>query len=473
MRFDLHSPALAQYHWGTLFCRFSPAAPVDKRTFLKIVASSVQGQAYWSTDEEFRAGAAFLHETAHLAQDLSTGLGHSDYVAHKTHTSQLLRYASIVVDFEGVASRPPYRQPGACRGFDDKQDPIVSEAQSQLLYYPFAKVPPERIGRIRDLLEHDLKRPVDDEALFDFSTQCILESDAALSVLLHLRALDMTAEQQEILQRNAAVVVQDSLGPEYGKAAWHLQAVLEHHADLDDRQMDLIMPSVFGLLVDSALACPPRDWIAARGESAEAYEPGVKYVRLLVAFQKLVGTGIEGFWSAMAGGRHVEAEALLLANAPFPYPSSETINEAWIEALETLGSLSMVAGIRQSACRYRQSNGVLSVRRNIQLLIGMQAPILYLHKDHGFIKHDWGERILPDNDIGLTRELLDHFMVMELAEFLFRTGEFRCPHAQADICPVVEDSCTSGYVHLAQFPESPRCSARGLLSRCGVNMPDV
>src|SRR5205823_3951648 len=98
---------------------------------------------------------------------------------------------------------------------------------------------------------------------------------------------------------------------------------------------------------------------------------------------------------------------------------------------------SMVAEIRQAACRYRLENQVLSVGRDIGLLFNMQAPILYLHKEHGFVKHDWGGRMLePERDYGLTRELLDHFMVMELAEFLFRTGEFRCPHAQADVCPV-------------------------------------
>ena len=100
----------------------------------------------------------------------------------------------------------------------------------------------------------------------------------------------------------------------------------------------------------------------------------------------------------------------------------------------------------------------------------METPILYLHKDRGFVKYDWGMRML-EQDIDLTVEVLDSFMVVELAEFLFRTGEFRCPHAQADVCPAVEDSCTSGILHLLQLPKSPLCRASKVLKGCGVTLP--
>src|SRR5690242_12688731 len=102
MLFDLNSPSLAQYHWGTLFCRFSPAAPVKRRTLIETVSALIAERAPWSTDSEFSATVALLHELVHLAQDLTTGLGHSDYFTHLG--SGLLHYASVVVRFAGGAA---------------------------------------------------------------------------------------------------------------------------------------------------------------------------------------------------------------------------------------------------------------------------------------------------------------------------------------------------------------------------------
>src|SRR5688500_2340549 len=100
MRFDLNSPSLAQYHWGTLFCRFSPNAPIARNTYIQILAYTAAGVAPWRTDDEFRVTAALLHEIVHLAQDLTTGIGHWDYMSDSRSTHAMLRYASAVRHFD-------------------------------------------------------------------------------------------------------------------------------------------------------------------------------------------------------------------------------------------------------------------------------------------------------------------------------------------------------------------------------------
>lgn len=472
MRFDLNSPSLAQYHWGTLISHFSPAAPVKKDTFPQIIAAFTTDTAPWTTDDELRATAAFLHEIVHLAQDLTTGLGHSDYLTNSTQTNNLLHYASVIIKMFGGDVRPPYREEGA-PWLENKEDPVVAEAQGQLRYYPFALMPRERLERIRDILQHDLERPINDEFLFDFSTQSILESDAALTVIRNLRQLQVTTEaQSEIINRNTSLFDRHLLGPEYWRAITHLEAVLSHHAELDERQLSLVIPLTFDLFLDSALACPPLEWIYAREESLDEYEPGVKYARLLIAFQELSGTTMDQFWHALSTNRSTEAEAILLTHTSFRYPSSEEVYKAWIKTLEPRVPKSFTAEVRYEACRWRLSNGVLVGARDINLLVSMEAPIFYLHENQGFVKHDWGIRAFDrEKDMGLTTEFVDRFMMMELAEFFFRTGEFRCPHAKADTCSVVEDGCAAGFVHVAQFPKSSSCFARALLARYGVNLP--
>jgi hypothetical protein len=131
------------------------------------------------------------------------------------------------------------------------------------------------------------------------------------------------------------------------------------------------------------------------------------------------------------------------------------------------------AEIRDSTCQFRLENGTLQRNRDVRLLFAMQVPICYFGQDRGFVKYDWGNRIVdPYANRSITAELLVNFTVVELAEFLFRTGEFRCPFAQADICPVIEDTCSSGYVHFVQFPESEECTARSILLQCDVIQKD-
>ena len=276
MRFDLNSRSLAEYHWGTLFCRFSPAAPVERRTFFTILSALAAGAAPWHSEHEFRACAALLHELVHLAQDLATGIGHADFVTQRTQSSNLLHYAPLVLDLDGPSARPPYRRAGEAPWFEEKEDPIVEAAHEQLRYYPFAMMPPARREYLRTHMAADLGHPVDDEALFDLSTQAILESDAALRVLLTMRALGMTEPQREVLRANLGLLDAKKLGPEYWGAHAHLNSVLRHHCAFGDDEVENVLSVIFGLLVDSALACPPLDWIDARGEEHNQYEPGLE-----------------------------------------------------------------------------------------------------------------------------------------------------------------------------------------------------
>jgi hypothetical protein len=472
MRLDLNSPTLAQYHWATMFCRFSPSAPVEKDTFLTTIVSAIDGAAHWKNEEEFRATVALLHELSHLAQDLTTGLGHSDFVTHRVETPSLLRYASLVVEMDGPDARAPYRQIGSYPWYSDTADRYVEGVWEKLRYYPVKQLPGNRAQRLRALMEAELPRKLSDTDFFSLSLQSLLESDAALMVLLTLRELEQTPQQRAILRPHLQLIDPFAIGDEYWQARHHLASIIAHHCALGEEQVERVINAVFGVFVDSSLACPPHAWIEQQRHSPDEYDPAVKYVRLLTAFQKLAGQTMIDFWQALEARDYLAAEALLLAHASWRYPSAKQVYETWRDQLAPLCATSFAATIRHDACNFRLAHGTLQRRRDIDLLFGMQAPVLFLDRSHGFVKHDWGNRIVqPDENYRMTRELVDQFTTMELADFLFRTGEFRCPHAAADTCPVVEDGCVAGLVHLAQFPTSHQCAARSRLAQSGIAMP--
>jgi hypothetical protein len=453
MRFDMHAPSLAQYHWSTLFCRFSTAVPFDKSFAVRTMAALSRDRAIWEDDAQFRAAVALLHELTHLAQDLTTGLGHWDFMTHWTNDAALLQQAGLML---ARRDHPlPYAFP---RDAGHKCSKFV----------PFDMMAPVARDRLRMILERDVQQPLTDATLFDYSPQALMESDAAGAVLSWLGRMKLTPLQAEIQSRNLDLVDPGKLGDVYWSSRVNLYQVLQHHCDTDEDQTITIGDALFGIFTDIALAHPSSEWCLLGEEREAEFEPTVKFGRLLIAFQALAGSSMERFMYALMDRKYLEAERLLLAAGRWCYPSSEQIYEGWQRVLKTQSDQSLVADLRRGACEFRLENGVVLPARDIDTLFALQAPIIYLTADAGFVKVDWNSRAMESN---LISELLDRFTVMELADFLVRTGEFRCPYATAEACDVAEDGCYGGFVHLAQFPAAAGCTARQALEHFGVHLP--
>jgi len=443
---------------------------MTKEMFFPMIAAETQGRAAWNTEVEFRTTIAFLHEVSHLAQDLTTGLGHADYLASRSVASLQLHFAAALMrtaQARGSDVRPPYRCDAGLALVDIAG--YIDSTRERLGYLPFDALSHARRERIRGLIAKSAGREISDAQLFELSTQALLESDAAEAVATRMIAGGLTQEQQAIRQKNIALLDRTTLGIEYSAPTFHIATLVEHHFGLDEEQTEGVAARLIGFLIDSALTVPPPELVAAHGQSIDDYDPSVKFSRLLIGLQQVKGAETNELLMALSDTRGSGVERVVLRHMGCDYLTAEAIYAEWLRIFDGQSQESMVADARAVACRYRMNNGVLVNRRDLHLLLAMEVPILHLQQGHGFVKHDWGLRIADvEKSAALTTELLDCFMLDELTEFLFSTAEFRCPLAAADVCPVSEDGCVAGFAHPAQIPSWPDCRARQALDAVGL-----
>jgi hypothetical protein len=280
----------------------------------------------------------------------------------------------------------------------------------------------------------------------------------------------LSADQFQIVLDHMPLLDREKLPPEYSAPLFHLQSVIQHHFGLDDTDGARMSNALFGILIDSALAVPSPD-LLRRVDGVEHYDPSVRYARSLFALQQFRGAETDRLATALVDGEACEVERLILAHTGASYLSAEAIYADWLRVFEARSATSMVADARAAACRYRMNYGGLVPERNLTLLMNVQAPIIYLHADHGFVKHDWNLRVFDaDNSNALVNELLGRWTGDELTDFLFRTGEFHCPFADTDACTVAEDQCYIGITHPGQLPVHELCRARERLAEAGIRV---
>src|SRR5262249_30772139 len=135
-QYSLRSGNIADYKWGSYVTQFH-LAPFGKRTWAEILASIMAGAGIWKTPAELRAYIAFLHEIVHYFQDVTTGVGHWDFVAREHHRAELLGLSRFVRNL----NRKEYRAIGKTIETAERQ------LENDLIFLPFDRMSPERRKR--------------------------------------------------------------------------------------------------------------------------------------------------------------------------------------------------------------------------------------------------------------------------------------------------------------------------------------
>ena len=301
-RMDLHAPnGAGGYDWGSLVCHFY-ATPVKVRSYAEMLASISTGARYLDfagDDVAMQATVSFIHESVHLMQDATTGVGHWDYLQRRNYIPKILASVRFLGWYTGV--RTPFTidqfsesAPSRIIGFDgDTSEPFRAE-----------------YSRMRDTLEsfvrysifepssslHSIRR----NALIKFATarslgslseteiveevrmlepESILECDAAFQTLSWILRSRWTDEDDETLKEIGDSWKPGSMPDPYRSlfAAFYGSMGFKGIAGEIEPTGLVELIEVFARVIDICLAHPSPSFLAASNLEYFDFEPGVRF----------------------------------------------------------------------------------------------------------------------------------------------------------------------------------------------------
>jgi hypothetical protein len=446
---ELHVQNMGVYRWGSLLPEFGALSEARAQDFPRNLTSMIAGVGNWDTPVEFRAWAALSHELVHYLQDLTTGIGHWD---HKVRE----------------AARP--RQLGAAKFFSESELAEMLELPThvgredlgdELVMLTGEALPGERLDALRRNAGASLRNP---EAAADFRIECVLEAEAAAVVLAQvIRLKKATKAQWEILDNNMGVWHPDHMERQYGVLFDNVQALLtdEQEVDLDGDELDnlfLMIAHFVGVLADISCAHPPPEMLRERGEERSVYEPGLRFLRLLLAIHDLPEKRRPLLSDAIWNRDSERAERLLAESSPYSYPSSSAVYEAWLPRFE--GSDNRIDALRADTCRIRLEHPSAWADKWLFSILEHKLPFTVAGPD-GFTSvgqrwEDLEPRLAAELYIDITRNAMDDALI----SLFFETGRFVCPFGVGQVCDSAAQACREGLRRTADFPASPGCKAR-------------
>jgi len=473
-KFSLHAGEIGTYDWGSLLIRFASLAKVLPGTAAELMAGAVVGNATWKTGAELRGYIAFLHEFIHYIQDMYTSLGHWDYLVRREYTPIMLDHARYFSWVSGPGLPYPSAKLKAkaspeiskhVKGFETD----LSQMHNKLTYIPVGDVSDKRSELILKYMR-SLETPVplssgDEEP---YTIKSLLEAEAAAMVYIQLRGLKMSDEQWEIAKDHLSLYTPGAMSEMYSGTIRSVLQVLEYkfdtNVDEDSTWSDFIsrftmLLTVF--LVDLACAYPSPDQLKS-DKSREEYEPGIRFMRLLRAFQILVGKKtINDFIKAIHNEKYEKAESYLLQDCEFPYPRAIDIYKKWFVYYDKMEipSENPVLSFRKNCLKQRVKNYDYFV---------FKTPFLLTERTHLYWITPNGIESLGSSadyfDLDIKRRYFGEFLAQNkdwaLVNFFLGSGKFVCPLAEARLCDAATPTCLSGIQKPEQFPPAPGCVVR-------------
>ncbi|MCY1058933.1 hypothetical protein [Nannocystis sp. SCPEA4] len=446
------SSALATYRWGSLVIRISQLQPADDDSLLRIITGLGGGFATWRTPGEFRLTVALIHESVHLLQDLTTGVGHFDSVLRHNINNDLLRRCA---DLSTSQHLFPSNDPELHR----MRENYLTRAR-----YVRTAVP-HREEAIRRHVASNTDYSEENIDISPLLIESVVEAEAALATYLALSfELKMSSEQREIAISERALFDILEMPNVYRDLFIHFADIFVDRASWANtaRAQIFALGHVFLQLIDWALAHPsPRLMF-----SAELSEPGIRLRQLITAVRALSEEDTRRFILALSNSSldvH-GAEMLLKKHIDGFYMESQFIYRDWEDALraiqEATGKDNEIVEARLHATRWR-----LTGRRRFALKLPMLAaecgfPLHYLTPkgvrgfklipDHTRIRRFWQDWLNDNSDIAWS----DCFL---------KTGVFRCPHVDFSVCSAATADCRKGIRSLHILPDESVCEQRRTL----------
>jgi hypothetical protein len=470
--FDLDTPGMGVYRWGSLMPVFSPLSPARAQDYPRTLAGFMAGGMTWQTPAEFRAWVCLTHELTHYIQDLTTGVGHWDHVARDEGFLGLLGrarfhagpWATLPIGAQdplGIDTRDP----------DPEARGLLESLRERLLFLQGAAVPDRRRAALAEGAAPMLAPGGSADV---YRIESLLEGEAAaVSLCQVLEVQSATAEQWEVINENASVWLPTSMPDEYVDLLTDVIAAMEHmygesFAELGQAERDafLILSARFMcLLVDLACAHPSAERLAREGARKSDYEPGLRYLRMLFAMGAMDERRFGELLTAMREDFE-RAEALLVERCGYAYLPVRTIYEDWAQRLDAMVEKNPndeIAKLRAECCRIRLEHPDAWKDKSLWSLFKHEMPFYVLGPD-GLTS--MGQRWAHLEGRAMTEiyaELMWNGVRLGLHDLFYETGRFGCPLGRARTCDAAIDACRTGLRVTSQYPPAPDCRVRHFL----------
>lgn len=462
--FDLNAQGLASYRWGSLYAHFTWVATPTTDLLKKVLVALATGEATWSNAIEFRATLSLLHEFVHYIQDVSTGVGHWDYLVRREEVPKALtagRNASRHLVDRAISAEIA-RQSSVMRG--------------RLLFLPARDVPAARLARAVTRMEslHPGIHVSADEAT-DFSLESMLEAEAALTTLSEVFALKMTDAQLDTLKSNSSAVDLRSMGRAYYGPFDNFVALLELSGHRGVDALHAVSP-VLSLFVDVACAHPSPQLLRRRGLDPTDCEPGVKLARLMRAMHEADARTGEEMSRWFKTFDDSKAEQALLRMCPVPYPTSCEVYEDWRHVLSAIDAEhDETVKLRLISCERRIAARKSVSSKRIGDLFNCGLPFLChtgAKKGLASVHLNWRGSLDPGAEGRLFADVLRGARDVRLWEHIAEASPYTCPLAERGLCEAAEPACGDGLNSLDLLPSIEGCSVRRALTEVGWRLKE-
>jgi hypothetical protein len=463
-KLDLNLDVVGRYRWGSLVCDF-PLAPAKARTAVEIVAAREADLLEFDSAATGRAVLSLMHEAVHYAQDLTTGVGHWDYVTRHRLVPRLLPWV------QAVGAADPYLRLGRQILTSGAANKAFREYKAKLLFGDYADVQ-AREAPARAVLRAELG-PAVDEADWIIGLDSILETEAMAAVLIEVLGRKMSAATEELLQELATLWDPGRMERKYRDlfAASFLGSGLAS-SKLSVRSRLLAQSEMISFTTDIALAYPPPILMTRRALDPQQLEPGVRFSRVsraLVAMSDSKAAGFLEHWR----GRDLEAcERILLSEVPVLYPSCREIYQAWVEELESLrdDDDDQVRAVRLEAARARATGRPIVTPKGVHRLIDLSCPLIVRGSQETQYLWQGLRAVDPRAQALYLADLSREERSTRLVDHYFADDPFICPLAEHKLCSAAQDECRNGWARLSALPARDLCAVRSGLEAAHLPM---
>jgi hypothetical protein len=445
---------LGHYEWGSLLLRTERIATPSGVATVPPVDAIMRNRGSWENQLGFVALIALLHELAHFAQDLYTGIGHWDFLVRETYVREGLEHALNI--------------PGDETAREERARQLDVDLEKRLIWLPESKVDLARRGRNLVFAALSGGSIPDGEPLL---TDSLLEGEAAVTVFRFVSALEQGDLQKQIADENEALFDPPRMGAKYSASRTHLTSCLEAALPglTATPEMAEFCDYLFLLLVDLASAQPP-----PVHEPSPSLRPELKFQTLVQVVAALSSESMTALIEDVFSFRFSAAESRLTRNIPWWTPVRD-VYSAWLEYFRDNAEASMyphIYDLRAKACEHRATSPdlcVVKVPRRLPMLPWLVITPMGLHFGGIFEDH------------ALFWEIADEIFRFNAewgaVDLLLRRKELVCPWGEARLlCAAQQPVCTEGIIDIGSLPRDTadilqwrfRAISPKAITSCGV-----